>query len=61
MPTTSPRFPMLAGIDFTSRPTRRKPIAVALGHASHGVVRLERIELHAEFESFGRWLRTPGP
>ena len=52
---------MLAGIDFTSRPTRRKPIVVALGHASHGVVRLERIELHAEFESFGRWLHTPGP
>jgi hypothetical protein len=52
---------LLAGIDFTSRPSRRKPITVALGHLAHGVVRLERIETHAEFDGFARWLRTPGP
>ncbi|MGK2898873.1 MAG: DUF429 domain-containing protein [Burkholderiaceae bacterium] len=51
----------LAGVDFTSRPTRRKPITVALGQVAHGVVRLERIETHAGFDSFARWLRTPGP
>ena len=56
-----PGFPALAGIDFTSRPTRRKPITVALGRVANRVVRLERIELHAEPESFARWLRTPGP
>jgi hypothetical protein len=61
MPPTPPTSALLAGIDFTSRPTRRKPIAVALGHVSHGVVRLDRIELHAEFESFSHWLRAPGP
>ncbi|MEP7100442.1 MAG: DUF429 domain-containing protein [Burkholderiales bacterium] len=51
----------LAGIDFTSRPTRRKPIAVALGHLTHGAVRLDRIERHADFGSFADWLKTPGP
>ena len=31
----------LAGVDFTSRPSRRKPITVALGHLEHGAVQLE--------------------
>ena len=53
--------PALAGIDFTSRPTPRKPIRVALGSVANGVVRLERIEAHADFAGFARWLRTPGP
>ena len=51
----------LAGIDFTSRPTRRKPIVVALGQAQHGVVRLERIESHADNAGFSAWLMSPGP
>ncbi len=51
----------LAGIDFTSRPTRAKPITVALGGLHHGAVRLERIEAHADFDAFAHWLRTPGP
>jgi hypothetical protein len=60
--TDAPRsFPVLAGVDFTSRPTPRKPIVVALGHLSHGAVRLDRIESHADFDSFARWLQTPGP
>ena len=53
--------PALAGVDFTSRPTRRKPVTVALGRLAHGAVRLERIETHAEFDGFARWLQTPGP
>lgn len=51
----------LAGIDFTSRPTRRKPITVALGQAAHGVVRLERVDTHDGFDGWLAWLRTPGP
>jgi hypothetical protein len=58
---TSPDLHAVAGVDFTSRPTRRKPITVALGQVSRNVVRLERLESHAGFESFARWLRTPGP
>ena len=38
----------IAGIDFTSRPTRTKPITVALGRCEQGVARLERIETHAQ-------------
>ena len=51
----------LAGIDFTSRPTRRKPITVALGHVQKSVVRLDRIEAHADNAGFAAWLHTPGP
>ena len=55
--------PRLAGVDFTSRPTRRKPITVALGHlvAAQHVVRLDALHEHLSFDSFARWLRTPGP
>ncbi|HEX6707008.1 MAG TPA: DUF429 domain-containing protein [Albitalea sp.] len=51
----------VAGVDFTSRPTRRKPITVALGRVDAGAVRLERLDAHASFDSFAQWLRTPGP
>ena len=51
----------LAGVDFTSRPSRRKPITVALGHLEHGAVQLEAVRTHADFESFALWLRSPGP
>src|SRR5258706_9596964 len=51
----------VAGVDFTSRPTSRKPVTVALGRFSRGVIRLDRIEAHASFDSFAAWLRTPGP
>lgn len=53
-------FP-LAGIDFTSRPTRAKPIVAALGQLSSGVVRLGGLQVHADFSGFAQWLRTPGP
>jgi hypothetical protein len=61
MPTSPPAISAIAGIDFTSRPRRAKQITVALGHLQCGVVRLERVDAHASFESFGKWLRTPGP
>ena len=48
----------IAGVDFTSRPRRAKPITVALGRAEVGVegrtVRLEAIETHAGFDTFAR-------
>ncbi len=52
---------LLAGIDFTSRPTRRKPITVALGGLEQGVLRLARVEAHHSFEGLSAWLRRPGP
>lgn len=51
----------LAGIDFTSRPTRRKPITLALGELQHGLVKLTRIDLHESFESLAHWLKAPQP
>ncbi len=54
-------LPTLAGIDFTSRPTRRKPITVALGRCEDGVVTLQALQAHADFDGFAAWLRTPGP
>lgn len=51
----------VAGIDFTSRPTRRKPITVALGRREGGRVRLERIDAQPSFDGFAAWLSTPGP
>lgn len=53
-------LPLLAGVDFTSRPTRRKPITVALGHLESGTVRLDRIESHATLDSWAGWLGAPG-
>jgi hypothetical protein len=52
---------LLAGIDFTSRPARRKPITVALGALERGVLRLARVESHESFDGLAAWLRTPGP
>ena len=61
--------PLLAGIDFTSRPSRRKPITVAHGRLVkcdakgkvQGEVHIERIDEHIDFDSFARWLQNPGP
>ncbi len=50
----------VAGIDFTSRPTARKPITVAHGHVIAGVVKLDRIDTHPRFDGFARWLQQPG-
>jgi len=58
---SSPDLLAVAGVDFTSRPTRRKPITVALGQLSRKVVKLERIDSHSTFDSFAQWLCTPGP
>ncbi len=53
--------PQIAGVDFTSRPTKRKPITVATGQIERGVLRLMRLEAHTTFDSFAAWLQTPGP
>ena len=50
----------VAGIDFTSRPTKRKPIVVALGCFDGQSVRLEAIRLHTGFDEFSAWLHAPG-
>ncbi len=49
------------GVDFTSRPTKRKPITVAIGEFDRGVLRLTRIDEHTSFELYAAWLQSPGP
>ena len=61
MSSFSPTNPVLAGIDFTSRPTKRKPITVALGHIRQGALRLDRLDAHTTFDDFAGWLRIDGP
>lgn len=53
----------LAGIDFSSNPSRRKPITVALGRLSEegAVLRFEDLIELRTLDAFATWLRTPGP
>ena len=50
---------MLLGCDFSSTPTRRKPILLALGEETGGRVQLTRIERFESLAAFGDWLREP--
>ena len=52
--------PQLLGCDFSSRPSRRKPIVIALGRASGGRVTLSKLERLESLEAFGAWLAAPG-
>jgi hypothetical protein len=51
----------LLGVDFTSAPSRRKPITVAHGRVAGGVLRLDRVDAHADFAAFEAQLAAPGP
>ncbi len=50
----------IVGIDFTSRPTAKKPITVAHGVLSGAVVKLVRLQRHASFEAYSAWLKEEG-
>jgi hypothetical protein len=50
---------LLLGCDFTSSPTRRKPIVIALGSERAGRVVLQRLERIESLEAFGAWLAQP--
>jgi hypothetical protein len=49
------------GVDFSSRPTRRKPVVVAQGLAAGGAVKLQALHSFDTLEAFGAWLKQPGP
>jgi hypothetical protein len=51
----------LVGADFSSRPTRSKPIVIAHGECANGVLRVQRLAIHTSLESFAQWLDEPGP
>ena len=47
-------------MDFTSRPTARKPIVVALGRFDGHAVLLDALASHTSFEAFSGWLSAAG-
>jgi hypothetical protein len=51
--------PLLVGCDFSSSPTRRKPIVMALGSASGARVVLSRLERLDSLQAFVQWLAQP--
>ena len=51
----------LLGCDFSSAPSRRKPITLAVGRLDRGRVLLQRIECFETLDSWADRLRTPGP
>jgi hypothetical protein len=51
----------LLGADFTSAPSRRKPITVARGRRQGDVLRFERLDVCADFPAFESTLAEPGP
>ncbi len=51
----------LLGCDFTSAPTRRKPIVLAVGRAERGRVVLGGIERFESLDAWAERLRAPGP
>ena len=50
---------LLLGCDFSSAPTRRKPIVLALGTCTSGRVQLTRLEKLDTLAAFADWLRQP--
>ncbi|WP_077036755.1 DUF429 domain-containing protein [Pelomonas sp. KK5] len=57
IPTRTP----LVGVDFSSAPSRRKPIVLARGERQGKVVRLQGLETFDSLAAFGAWLALPGP
>lgn len=52
---------LLLGVDFTSAPSRRKPITVARGRCQGSLLRFERLEVCTDFTAFEAALAEPGP
>ena len=52
---------MLWGVDFTSAPSKRKPVTVARGRLAGAVLRLDRIDALPTLAAFEALLQEPGP
>lgn len=50
----------LIGCDFSSRPSRAKPIVLAHGHRAGDQVHLERLQCLPSLDAFALWLAEPG-
>jgi Protein of unknown function (DUF429) len=53
--------PSLIGVDFSSSPSRRKPIVLAQGQTvTSGLLQLQRLQNFESLSDFGQWLQQPG-
>jgi len=52
--------PLLLGCDFTSAPSRRKPITLAVGHVDRGRVWLDALERIETLDAWSQRLEAPG-
>jgi len=59
--TVPAAFPALIGVDFSSSPSRRKPIVLAQGRRQGAVVQLGGLQRFDTLAAFGAWLAQPGP
>ena len=57
--TAAADLPFLVGCDFSSSPSRKKPIVLAIGQERAGRVQLDRLERLASLADFAAWLRLP--
>jgi hypothetical protein len=55
----APHAALLVGCDFSSAPTRRKPIVLALGQLVAGRVTLSKLQRLESLADFGQWLAQP--
>ena len=51
---------LLVGCDFSSSPTAKKPVVLALGACKDGRVQLSKLQQIASLDGFEDWLRLPG-
>ena len=52
---------IILGVDFTSRPTRTKPITIARGRLTGALLELDDLHACESFDAFGAFLAAPGP
>jgi hypothetical protein len=55
-----PTDPLLLGCDFTSAPSRRKPITLAVGRVDRGRLLLQALERFETLEAWSERLAAPG-
>ncbi len=60
MPDPTPPARLLLGCDFSSSPSRRKPIVLAQGHRKGETVTLAGLLTFETLAAFGDWLPQPG-
>jgi hypothetical protein len=51
---------VIVGCDFSSTPTKRKPIVIAVGSLVRDTVLLERLDKFESLAAFGEWAARPG-